>query len=139
MTASTPVDARIATPATGVAAGARTGRRFRRRHLWIIPGLAIAIAANKLGEVNGVGILALIAFGVAPDVPRLLGARGRPAHGLLHHPAVAAVALAMALAVTPSGVLPVAVLVATLVWFGHVVIGLGVGDVPRRGGAHVDA
>jgi hypothetical protein len=110
---------------------ARWGRRLRRRHLWIIPGLAIAIAANKLGEADGVGILLLIAFGIAPDVPRLLGSHGRSAHAVLHQPVVATVALAAATAVTVSGVAPLVVLVAALVWFSHVVIGWGVGDVPR--------
>ena len=117
--------------------GARVGRRFRRRHLWIIPGLAIAIAANELGKANGVGILALIAFGIAPDVPRLFGSRGRPMHGLLHQPVLAAATLALALAVVVSGATlgaaPVIGLVAAVVWAGHVVIGWGVGDVPRGG------
>ena len=40
-----------------------TGRRFRLRHLWLVPGLAVAIFANELGKGNGVGILALVAFG----------------------------------------------------------------------------
>jgi hypothetical protein len=31
-------------------------------------------------------------------------------------------------------VVPIIALVASLVWLGHLVIGLGVGDVPRRGG-----
>jgi hypothetical protein len=113
--------------------------RLRRRHMWLVPGLAIAIAANKLGEVNGVGILALVAFGLAPDVPRLLGSRGRPLHDLLHRPVIAAVGLALSLAVAPSGVVPTVVLVATLVWFSHVVIGRAVGDAPRRGGTQGDA
>ena len=132
MTAPTTVQPGVAELAQSPSPEARTGRRLRRRHLWIIPGLAIAIAANKLGETNGVGILALIAFGVAPDLPRLLGTHGRAAHGLLHHPLLAAVALATALALSLSGVVPMIVLVAALVWFGHVVIGWGVGDVPRH-------
>ena len=111
----------------------RSGRRLRPRHLWIIPGLAVAIVANKLGEANGVGILALIAFGIAPDVPRLLGALGRPIHGLLHQPVVAGVAAAVAFGLAQAGILPWFVLVAALVWVGHVIIGLGVGDVPRKG------
>jgi hypothetical protein len=132
MTASTAIQAGTAERLDAPSIPERKGRRLRRRHMWLIPGLAIAIAANKLGEANGVGILALVAFGIAPDLPRLLGSRGRSAHGLLHRPVVAAAALAAALATAPSGVVPTVVLVAVLVWFSHVVIGWGVGDVPRR-------
>lgn len=131
MTALTTIQTGTAERLAASAVPARTARRLRRRHLWLIPGLAIAIAANKLGEANGVGILALIAFGIAPDLPRLMGARARSAHDLLHRPVIAAVALAMALATAPSGVVPTVVLVAALVWFSHVVVGWAVGDVPR--------
>jgi hypothetical protein len=137
MTVPIVIQAGSAEAAARPAIRVRSGRRLRRRHLWIIPGLAIAIAANKLGEANGVGILLLVAFGIAPDLPRLLGSRGRRAHAVLHEPVVATVALAMAVAVTPSGVVPLVVLVATLVWFSHVVIGWGVGDVPRPPAAHL--
>jgi hypothetical protein len=43
--------------------GEGSGRRFkvRRRHLWLVPGLAVAIYANVLGQANGVGVLTLIA------------------------------------------------------------------------------
>ncbi|HEU4571505.1 MAG TPA: hypothetical protein VFR93_02375 [Candidatus Limnocylindrales bacterium] len=117
--------------ATTIATAARPGRRLRRRHLWLVPGLAIAIVANQLGEANGVGILALIAFGIAPDLPRLFGVRGRPAHNILHQPLIAAtVAGAMALG-TAAALVPVVWLVGSLVWLGHVVAGWGVGDVPR--------
>jgi hypothetical protein len=109
----------------------REGRRLRWHHLWLVPGLAIAIFANQLGTTNGVGILALIALGIAPDVPRLFGSRGRPMHGLLHQP-VAAVAVAGAVAVAvATGLVPIVALVAALVWLSHVVIGRSVGDVPR--------
>jgi hypothetical protein len=119
--------------------GERKGRRLRRRHLWIIPGLAVAIYANTLGQANGVGILALIAFGIAPDVPRLFGARGRPMHNVLHQPLAAAAAVAIAGAATVAGV-PVAFwLVGALVWLGHLIVGWGVGDVPRPGGVTVPA
>jgi hypothetical protein len=111
------------------------GRRLRRRHLWIVPGLAIAIFANQLGNANGVGILAMIAFGIAPDLPRLLGSRGRPMHSLLHQP-VAAVA---AVAASATAVVPVFWLIGSLVWLSHVVIGWAVGDVPRGGGRRPDA
>ena len=119
--------------ATTIEIESRPGRRLRRRHLWLVPGLAIAIVANQLGEANGVGILALIAFGIAPDVPRLFGVRGRLAHNVLHQPALAGGAAAAAAIGTLAGLLPVAWLVASLVWLGHVVGGWGVGDVPRGG------
>ena len=109
-------------------------RRLRWHHLWLVPGLAIAIYANQLGTMNGVGILALIAFGIAPDLPRLLGSRGRPMHDLLHQP----VAPAMAVAIAATGVVPVVWLVGSLVWFSHVVIGRAVGDAPRREAARSD-
>ena len=130
---------RVSGAAARPAAGEGTGRRLRWRHLWIVPGLAIAIFANELGKTNGVGILLLIAFGVAPDVPRLfgLGRRGRVGRfalqtfNLLHHPAAAAGAVAIA----ASGLVPVIWLVGALVWSSHLVIGWGVGDV-RRHAAH---
>jgi hypothetical protein len=114
---------------------AREGRRLRLRHLWLVPGLAVAIFANQLGNANGVGILAMIAFGIAPDLPRLLGSRGRPMHSLLHQPLAAAVAVA----VSATGVLPVLWLIGSFVWLSHVVIGWAVGDVPRAVGPRRDA
>ena len=120
---------RVAAPAAG--------RRLRARHLWLIPGLAVALFANEVGKANGVGILLLIAFGIAPDLPRLLGIGRRRDHGigsfvvrafnLLHHPAAAVAAVV----VTATGVVPAVWLVGALVWLGHNVIGLGVGDVRR--------
>jgi len=107
-------------------------RRFPRwRHLWLVPGIAIAIYANQIGNSNGVGILALIGFGIMPDVPRLFGARGRGIHGLLHQELPALIAVAIA----ATGVVPVIFLVGALTWLGHVITGRGVGDVPKRGGA----
>lgn len=123
-------------------AGEDKRRRLRWRHLWIVPGLGIAIVANQLGNANGVGILALIAFGIAPDLPRLLGLGRRQVasipvrtFNLLHHPAAAIAAVAIG----ATGVVPVIWLVGSLVWLGHVVIGWGVGDVPRRGADRSDA
>lgn len=120
----------------------RKRRRLRWRHLWIVPGLGIAIVANQMGAANGVGILALIAFGIAPDLPRLLGLGRRRVtslpvrtFNLLHHPAAAIAAVL----VGATGVVPVVWLVGSLVWLGHIVIGWGVGDVPRRGGDRSNA
>lgn len=112
---------------TTMRVGEGTGLRLRRRHLWLVPGLAIAIVANEVGKANGVGILTLIAFGIAPDLPRLIGSRGRLAHNVLHQPA----APLLAVALTATGLVPIVWLVGSLVWLGHVVAGRGVGDVPR--------
>ena len=112
---------------TTMRVGEGTGLRLRRRHLWLVPGLAIAIVASEVGKANGVGILTLIAFGIAPDLPRLIGSRGRLAHNVLHQPA----APLLAVAVTATGLVPIVWLVGSLVWLGHVVAGRGVGDVPR--------
>jgi hypothetical protein len=127
--------------ASAIAVPARR-RRFRPRHLWLVPGLAIAVSANMLGEQHGVGILALIAFGIAPDMPRLFrrfgavpgspaGALGTPLFNLAHHPLVAFATFAVAAAGAVNGIIPIVVLVATRVWSGHIVIGWAVGDVPR--------
>ena len=113
----------------------REGRRLRPRHLWLVPGLAIAIFANQLGNANGVGILGMIAFGIAPDVPRLIGSRGRPIHNLLHQPVAAIVAVGISV----TGLVPTLWLVGSLVWVGHLVIGWAVGDIPRGGGPRRDA
>jgi hypothetical protein len=113
---------------TIVKVGEGTGLRLRRQHLWLVPGLAIAIVANELGKANGIGILTLIAFGIAPDLPRLIGSRGRLAHNLLHQPAPPLVAVALA----ATGIVPIVWLVGSLVWLGHVVAGRGIGDAPRR-------
>lgn len=118
--------ARVDGAQSAVHANVNEGRRLRWHHLWLVPGLAIAIYANQLGNMNGVGILALIAFGIAPDLPRLLGSRGRPLHDLLHQPP----APAMAVAIAATGVVPIAWLVAALVWLSHLVIGRAIGDAP---------
>lgn len=117
-------------------AGEGKRRRLRWRHLWIVPGLGLAIFANQLGNEHGVSILALVAFGIAPDLPRLLGLGRRPvaslpvrAFDVLHDPLAAIAAVAIA----ATGVVPIIWLVGSLVWLGHVIIGWGVGDVPRRG------
>jgi len=123
------------------AAGQGSGRRLKWRHLWIVPGLAIAIFANELGKTHGVGILLLIAFGIAPDLPRLFGIK-RPRLGVssvalqvfnvLHHPAVPAAAVL----ITATGVVPTIWLVGALVWLSHLVIGWAVGDVRRHPAEH---
>jgi hypothetical protein len=132
------------TATTAVQAGEGTRRRFRRRHLWLIPGLAIAIVANQLGSQNGVGIWALIAFGIAPDLPRLFGINGSNLRGarswaqrafnLVHDPIVASGSSVVVGIAVVVAVLPVIWLVGALIWVSHVVVGWGVGDVRRRSG-----
>jgi deazaflavin-dependent oxidoreductase (nitroreductase family) len=115
------------------------GRRLRVRHLWIVPGLAIAFFANGQAQQLGVDILPLLVFGVAPDLPRLLGLgqahepgqmprRALVGFNLMHHPLPPIAMLVLGLA----GVLPAALTVGAIAWLGHLVIGLGVGDRRRR-------
>jgi hypothetical protein len=115
--------------------GEGTGRRLRRRHLWLVPGLAVAILANELGRASGVGILALLAFGIAPDLPRLFRLRGRLAHSVMHQPLAPIAAVAIGATGLVTGLVPSVWLVGSLVWLGHVVAGLAIGDAPRATGA----
>jgi deazaflavin-dependent oxidoreductase (nitroreductase family) len=139
-------DERHDQPKDGVAAAspvARTRdverRRLRLRHVWLAPGLAIAVFANMQATDLGVGIVPLLAFGIAPDLPRLLGlgqphapgqmaARAVPAFNLMHHPLPPLAVLALAV----TGVLPPASYVGAIAWLGHLVLGLGIGDRLRR-------
>ena len=77
-----------------------TSRRLRlgRRHLWLIPGLVIAVYANAQSAQHGLGLAVLLVFGIVPHLPALLGigqphARGQmalravPLFNAMHHPA----------------------------------------------------
>lgn len=114
-------------------------RRLRLRHAWLIPGFAIMLYANLQVGPLGVGILPILMFGIAPDLPRLLGlgqptipghmvSRAVPAFNLMHHPTPSIVLVALGTA----GVIPLALYVGGLAWLGHIVVGLGVGDRVRR-------
>lgn len=122
-------------------------RRLRRRHLWLIPGLAIAVYANELGKQQGLAIVDLLAlgvtFGIAPHLPLLLrysrADRTRrpasfavPMFNLLHHPLVALATFVLVAGAAVNGIVPVVALVATLVWVSHIVFGWGLGDVLRH-------
>ncbi len=109
--------------------------RLRPRHLWLIPGLAIAVYASTQATHHGLGIVPLLVFTIVPDLPRLLGVGQPRAHGhlatravplfnLLHHPVPPLVLLGLATA----GVLSPLWLVGSMAWLGHLVLGLGIGD-----------
>lgn len=123
----------------GIAAAEQvTGRRrrVRPRHVWLLPGIGLALFANTQASQLGVGLVPLLAFGIAPDLPRFVGLR-RPAmlmfHNAMHHPAVA-VAVLLGSAVT--GMSPFAY-VGALAWLGHIVVGWGTGDRFRSAEAQV--
>lgn len=109
--------------------------QLRLRHLWLVPGLAIAVYASTQATHFGIGIVPLLVFTIVPDLPRLLAVgqrhergqlptRAVPLFNLLHHP-VPPLAL---LALTTVGVLSPVWLVGSIAWLGHIVIGLAIGD-----------
>ena len=112
-----------------------SGRRLRPRHLWIIPGLAIAIYANGLAAEHGLGLVPVLLFGILPKLPFFLGI-GQPTvagqlppravmgWNIMHHP----VTPALLLGVTLTGLLPVFWTVAGMAWLSHIVIDWGLGD-----------
>ena len=110
------------------------GRRLRRRHLWLIPGLAIAFYASAQAGAHGLGLGVLLLFTIVPHLPVLLGigqphARGQmatravPLFNALHHPVPPLVVFGLAAA----GILTPFWLVGAIAWFSHIVIDLGLG------------
>lgn len=110
-------------------------RRLTLRHGWIVPGLALAFAANALASDHGLGLVPVLLFGIVPHLPVLLGvgqphARGQlarravPLFNVMHHPAVPLAVLGIAAA----GIVPVFWLVGSLAWLGHIVVDLALGD-----------
>jgi hypothetical protein len=111
------------------------GRRIRLRYLWLIPGLAIAVAANMQAGDHGLGIGPLVLFGILPHLPVLLGrgqphgrgqmaARAVPLFNVMHQPLPPLVLVALA----TTGVLSPFWLVAGLAWLSHIVVDLALGD-----------
>ncbi len=111
------------------AAEPHAGRRLRLRlrYLWLLPGIGLALFANTQASQLAVGLAPLLAFGIAPDLPRLVGLR-RPAmllvHNAMHQPALA---LAVLLGSAVTGLSPFAY-VGALAWLGHIIVGWGTGD-----------
>ena len=119
-------------------------RRFRQRHLWLIPGLAVAIYASTLGGHLGLGLVPLLVFGVVPHLSVLLAlgqphVRGQlapravPIFNAMHHPAPPLVMVGIAAA----GVLSPFWLVGGLAWLAHIVLDWGLGDGLRSGDGFV--
>ena len=114
----------------------RIGRpRLSLRHGLIVPGLAVALTANALAGQYGVWLLAVLAFGIVPHLPVMLGigqphapgqmaARAVPLFNLMHHPILPLAAVALAAA----GILSSLWLVGGLVWFSHIVMDLAFGQ-----------
>ncbi len=102
--------------------------------MWLVPGIGLSLFANLQGAQLGVGLIPLLVFGIAPDLPRLIGLR-RPGmvsvHNALHHPAAG---LLLLLGATAVGGVPVAY-IGALAWLSHIVVGWGVGDRMRPASA----
>lgn len=116
----------------------RRGRRLRRRHLWFVPGIGIALIANAEASVQGLGLAPVLIFGIVPHLPVLLGfgqphrpgrlaPRSVPLFNLMHHPVVPVIVLALAAALAAPFWL-----VGALAWFSHVVTDWALGDGLRR-------
>ncbi len=110
------------------------GRRLHRQHLWLIPGLAVAVYANALAGEHGLGLAPLLLFTIVPHLPALLGvgqphargqmaARAVPLFNVMHHPVPPVVVLGLAAA----GILSPFWLVGALAWFSHIVVDLAFG------------
>ena len=107
----------------------KEGRRLRRRHLWVIPGLAIAVYASGLAQQHDLGLAPLLLFGIVPHLPSLVGMgdprprghispRAVPLFNAMHHvgPPVALIALAVV------GLLSPFWMVSGLAWLSHIAI-----------------
>jgi len=110
-------------------------RRMARRHLWLVPGLAVGVFASTLAGQKDLGLLPLLVFGVAPHLSVLAGigqphARGQlapravPLFNAMHHPALPLAMLGLAAA----GVLSPFWLVGALAWLAHIVVDWAFGD-----------
>jgi hypothetical protein len=108
--------------------------RLRRRHLWLVPGLAVAVYANAQAGALATGLVPLLLFGIVPHLPALLGvgqphargqmaARAVPLFNVMHHPVPPFVIIGLAAA----GILSPFWLVGGLAWFSHIVVDLAFG------------
>ncbi len=120
----------------GSAVVARPRRlRLRRRNLWLVPGLGLAVVANAQAADHALGLAPLLVFGIVPHLTVLLGLgqprarsqlapRAVPLFNLMHQPVVPLAVLGLAAV----GVLPPVWLVGALAWLGHIVVDWAMGD-----------
>ena len=110
-------------------------RRLKRRHLWLIPGLAVGVLASTLAGQRDLGLLPLLVFGIVPHLSVLVGfgqphVRGQlapravPLFNAIHHPALPLATVGLAAA----GVLSTFWLVGALAWLAHIVVDWALGD-----------
>lgn len=115
-------------------AESRSRWRPTYRHLWLVPGLAIAVYVNAQASEHALGLGVLLIFGIVPHLPALLGvgqphARGQmasravPLFNAMHHPAPPLALLVVAAA----GLLSPFWFVAALAWSSHIVVDLAFG------------
>ena len=120
--------------------------RPRWRHLWLVPGLAIAFYANGQSSFHGLGLAPVLIFGIVPHLPVLLSRgqphapgqlhrRAVPLFNAMHHPAVPLAVLALA----ATGTLSPFWLVGAIAWISHIVVDWAMGDGLRSAdGFHLD-
>jgi deazaflavin-dependent oxidoreductase (nitroreductase family) len=112
-----------------------SARRLKARHLWLIPGLAIAVYANSVSSQHGLGLVPVLMFGILPHLSVLVGlgqphARGQLApravslFNAMHHPTVP---LALAAVATTSLLSPFW-FVGAVAWLSHIVIDWALGE-----------
>jgi len=110
-------------------------RRMTRRHLWLIPGLAVGVYASTLASQKDLGLLPLLVFAIVPHLSVLVGigqphVRGQlapravPLFNAMHHPALPLAVVALAAA----GVLSPFWLVGAMAWLAHIVVDWAFGD-----------
>jgi hypothetical protein len=110
-------------------------RRLRQRHLWLVPGLAVAIFANSIASRHGLGLVPLLTFGIVPHLSVLVGIgqprragqlarRAVPIFNAMHYPLIP---LGLA-GIAAAGVLPAFWLVGALAWLSHIVIDWALGE-----------
>ena len=120
-------------PARSLAA--TLARRLRLRHLWLVPGLGLALFANAQAGTLGVGLVPLLVFGIVPHLPVVLGIRqphgpgqlarrAVPLFNTMHQPVLPLAVLALAAA----GILSPFWFVGALAWLSHIVVDWGFGN-----------